>query len=134
MANDKFILMVRAVLALVWAYNGFWEKAVTTDANTDFARALGHIFPQQAPITSVHVLGWTEVLFAVVILSGLFYRVASGLQLLILLFIGVMALLTNTMHNPAATIITSLPLIMCILLVAFYGPGWLAIQFNQRKG
>jgi uncharacterized membrane protein YphA (DoxX/SURF4 family) len=134
MANDKFIFMVRAVLALVWLYNGFWDKVLSGDANSGFAQALGHMFPQQAAITSVHVVGWTETLFAVLILSGFLHRFISWLQLLILLFIGVMGLLTNSVPNPGGMIVMNLPLIMCVLLVAFYGPGWMAIQFNARAG
>jgi uncharacterized membrane protein YphA (DoxX/SURF4 family) len=134
MANDKFIFMVRSVLALVWFYNGFWDKVLATDPNSGFALALGHAFPQQAAITSVHVLGWSETLFAVLILSGFLHRFISWLQLLILLFIGVMAILTNSVHNPVTMIVTNLPLIMCVLLVAFYGPGWMALQVNTRKG
>jgi len=134
MANAKFVFVVRAVLALVWLYNGLWDKILAADPNSNFAKALGNVFPQQAPITSLHVLGWTETLFAVIILSGFFHRFISWLQLLILLFIGLMALLTNAVRNPASTIVNNLPLIMCILLVAFYGPGWAAIQLNKRKG
>jgi uncharacterized membrane protein YphA (DoxX/SURF4 family) len=134
MANAKFVFVVRAVLALVWLYNGLWDKILAGDPSSSLAQALGHAFPQQAPLTTLHVLGWTETLFAVLILSGFLHRFISWLQLLILLFIGVMGLLTNALHNPAAVIVTNLPLVMCILLVAFFGPGWAAIQFNKRKG
>jgi len=134
MANSRFVFVVRTVLALVWLYNGLWDKIFLGDPNSNFAHALGNAFPQQAPITTLHVIGWTETLFAVIILSGLFHRFVSWLQLLILLFIGVMGLLTGAVRNPGGTIVTNLPLIMCILMVAFYGPGWAAIQFNKRKG
>jgi uncharacterized membrane protein YphA (DoxX/SURF4 family) len=134
MANSRFVFVVRAVLALVWFYNGFWDKILAGDPNSNFAHALGNAFPQQAPITTLHVIGWTETLFAVIILSGLFHRLISWLQLLILLCIGVMGLLTSAARNPGAMIITNLPLVMCMLMVAFYGPGWAAIQFNKRKG
>src|SRR5262249_41934026 len=133
MANSRFVFVVRFVLALVWLYNGFVDKILAGDPNSNFAHALGNAFPQQAPIATLHVIGWTETLFAVIIFSGLFHRLVSWLQLLILLFIGVMGLLTGAVRNPGGTIVTNLPLVMCMLMVAFYGPGWAAIQFNKRK-
>jgi len=137
LGSHNFIFVVRCVLATIWFYDGLWLKILAGDRHFLVLKVLGNPFPRLYPVESIRAVGWAETLLAVIILSGLFHRVASWAQFLILLFLGFVGLLTDAIHDPLGWLIANLPFATCIVFVACYGPGGFAISFrnisNLRK-
>jgi uncharacterized membrane protein YphA (DoxX/SURF4 family) len=137
LGSHIFIFVVRCMLATIWFYDGLWLKILAGDRHYTALKILGNPFPRLYPVESIRAVGWAETLLAVIILSGLFHRVASWTQFLILLFLGFIGLSLETIQDPVGWIIANLPLATCIMFVAFYGPGGFAISFrnisNLRK-
>jgi uncharacterized membrane protein YphA (DoxX/SURF4 family) len=132
MGNHKFIFFVRCVLASVWFYDGLWLKVIEIDRHATFLRILGNMLPHLYSFEVIRVVGWLETSFAVVILSGIFHRFVSWMQILILLFLGLMGLSIDTIHNPVGWAVTNLPLVTCMLFVALFGPGGFAVQWRHK--
>jgi uncharacterized membrane protein YphA (DoxX/SURF4 family) len=86
---------------------------------------------QAQPIMAT--IGACETLLAVGILSGLFYRFVSIFQIAIVIAMNLVGIICGggNIQNPVGLIVTNLPLIMCALAIALYGPGEFSIKLGQ---
>lgn len=128
--NDKMIFAIRCVLALIWLYNGLWLKIIEVDPHhlqivSGIARSIG-----RSPKEFLLIIGALETLLAAGILSGLLNRFVSYFQIGIILLMNTIGIIYGggAIKDPLGLIIMNLPVIMCALMVARYGPGAYSIR------
>lgn len=134
MVSSKFIFVVRCVLALVWLYNGLWEKIIAVDTHhLEIVQAVTSTLPRIGPVLVLRTIGGCETLLAVGIISGLFHRFVSWFQIIVLFTMNMIGILCggSSIHNPSGLLIMNLPIIMCALMVAYYGPGSYALRIGK---
>lgn len=116
---DAFALFVRAVLSLVWLYNGLWLKVLAVDPHHAqiVASTLGH----PAWLTTI---GAGESLLAIGILSGWASRLVNGFQLALLIAMNAVGILfSGEIEKPLGLVISNLPLAACAIALIIFGPG-----------
>ena len=120
--NSRFVAGLRLVVSLVWLYQGLWLKVITRDAHhLSIVASVGLPKPEIAML----MIGLGETMIGAAVLSGLFHRLVSGFQIILLLAMNLTGILFGggNVTNPAGLLIGNLPLIMCILAIGLYGPG-----------
>jgi len=122
--KERAVLMgVRAVVALVWIYNGLILKILFVDAEhlalvEEAAGAFG--WPAQVVLATIGVL---ETMLALWIASGRGYQWAMGTQIVLVLALNAGGILLGGMDDPAGLLVGNLPLIACGLVGMAFGPG-----------
>src|SRR4028118_1369359 len=81
--HPKFLFLVRITIALIWLYEGLWQKIVAQDAHE-----LSIVQQFSATLDGARQLmtwiGCAETLLALGVLSGLFARILSWFQIVVL--------------------------------------------------
>jgi uncharacterized membrane protein YphA (DoxX/SURF4 family) len=132
--SPRFVFAIRCVLALVWLFNGLWKKILCVDPHHLAIVSAACSECRLPPQSTLAVIGACETLLALGILSGLFYRFVSIFQIVIVLTMNIIGMIStgSSLANALGVIITNLPLIICALVVARYGPGDFSIRRHPR--
>ena len=81
--NPRFLLIVRCAIALIWLYEGLWQKLIARNAH-ELAIVRQFTDTDNAALQLMSAIGTAETLLAVAILSGLFARPLAWFQIAIL--------------------------------------------------
>lgn len=127
--HPNFLFAVRLVISLTWLYEGLWQKVIIQDAHelsivSQFAAA-----PETAH-GFMMLIGIGETLLAIGVLSGVLHRALAWLQIVLLVSMNGLGIIFGggAIQHPVALIIHNLPLVACIVLVGWYGPGAYALK------
>lgn len=130
--NDRLLFSLRAVMALVWLFNGLWLKILAVDSRhllivSGLAGDAG-----LEPGTALAIIGLAETVLALLILAGVWSRAVQAAQIGLVLAMNCAGILFGggTIENPAGLIISNLPLIACATVVLLEGPG----SWRMRTG
>jgi uncharacterized membrane protein YphA (DoxX/SURF4 family) len=132
--HPHFLLAVRVIIALVWLYEGLWLKVILQDAHE---LSIVQQFAGEPESGRLFMLGigLGETLLALGVLSGLFYGAIAWFQIALLIAMNGLGIIFGggQIKNPAGLIIHNLPLVACILLIGWYGPGACALKLPTRN-
>jgi len=122
--NPLFLLTVRCAIALIWLYEGLWQKLIARDTyELSIVRQFTN--SDDAALQLMSAIGTAETLLAVAILSGLFARPLAWFQISILIVMNLTGIFfgNNTIEQPIGLLIKNMPLLLCMGLVGLYGAG-----------
>lgn len=122
--SPRLLLAIRFVVALIWFYEGFWQKLVMRDAyELSIVRQFTASDTGAAQLMSA--IGTAETLLAIAVLSGLFARPLAWFQVAILVVMNLTGIFfgNDTIEQPVGLLIKNLPLWTCMATIGFYGPG-----------
>ncbi|MHA3772523.1 DoxX-like family protein [Verrucomicrobiota bacterium sgz303538] len=125
--NPHFVAAGRAIVALTWLYQGFWLKVVALDPHhLEIVTHVGFSSPEIA----LRLIGLGETLLGLGVLSGILYRWIALFQIVLIVAMNVTGILFGggSIAHPAGLLIGNLPLLFCIALVGWYGPGSFALR------
>lgn len=124
--SARELLIVRIILAAVWFFNGTYLKLVLVDPeHLKVVEAVGQVGPL-TPANFLFLIGLGETLLGLWILSGWHYKWSCRFQFSLIVLMNVIGILSGGVDNPAALIITNLPLLACIWAAERLGPGGLS--------
>ncbi len=120
---DAYALLVRAVMASVWLYNGLWLKLLARDPH--------HVAIVNATFRDPHLagqmlsgIGLAEAALAIAILLGAAGRWVNGVQIVAVLVMNAVAIFfSGEIPHPLGLIVSNLPLVACALAIVRFGPG-----------
>ena len=122
--SQSLLFCIRLMLGLIWLYNGLWLKILNVSPQH---LAVVQGLQWEGLIGSsllLQIIGWSETLLALGIWSGWHYQTVSWLQFGILLLMNLIGILFSTgIDEPMHLLVQNLPLFLCILIAARYGPG-----------
>ena len=126
--SDRELFVVRLILSAVWLYNGTYLKVIAVDPeHLRVVEAVGQVGPL-APPDFLFLIGLGETILGLWILSGWQYRWSCRLQFALIVLMNLIGILSGGVPNPAAVIITNLPLLACIWMAERLGPGGKGIE------
>ncbi len=124
--HPQIIFSLRIIVALVWLHEGLWQKLIVRAPHeVAVVESVGQIGPI-APLQLLWLIGAGETLLALGVLSGLFWRALSVFQIVLLVTMNTIGILSSggtAIPDPVGLVIKNLPLLMCIALIGWYGPG-----------
>jgi uncharacterized membrane protein YphA (DoxX/SURF4 family) len=134
--NPYFIFVVRVVLAVIWLYNGLWLKVIVVEPHHLIIMKGVVAGTDMSPVLLLKLIGSLETLLAVGILSGALNRFVNFFQIAILLLMNAIGIICGkgAIPHPVGLILSNLPMVMCALMVAFWGPGAWALQLGNGMG
>lgn len=120
---DAFALAARAVMALVWLYNGLWLKLIVADAHHQ--QIVASTFHDAAlGLMIMSGIGAGETLLALGILLGCLPKMVNGVQIGVLVGMNAVGILcSGQIERPAALVVSNLPLVVCAVAIIVFGPG-----------
>lgn len=129
--HPYFLLAVRVIVALIWLYEGLWQKVIARDAHELSIVQQFAATPERARELMI-LIGCGETLLALGVLSGLFCRTLVGFQIFLLVTMNLTGIYFGggTISNPAGLLIHNLPLLVCMTLIGCHGPGALALKLR----
>jgi len=132
--SPRFVFAIRCVLAIVWLYNGLWKKILCIDPHHLAIISTVCSELRLPPELTLNAIGACESLLALGILSGLLYRFVSIFQVVVVLTMNMVGTIGSggNLKATLGLIIMNLPLIMCALVVARYGPGDFSLRHQSR--
>jgi len=133
--RDRSLLLLRCVAALVWLYNGLWQKILLPDPTH-----LAIVLPTAnqlglAPLMFLGLIGLVETVLALWILSGWRCRLANAAQMALLLALNLAGILFGDggVENPVALLVNNLPLFAIGMVLIMEGPGRFALGVPHGK-
>ncbi len=131
--NPRFLLIVRCAIALIWLYEGLWQKLIARDAyELSIVRQFTN--SDDTALQMMSAIGTAETLLAVAILSGFFARPLAWFQISILVVMNLTGIFfgNNTIEQPIGLLIKNMPLLLCMGLIGLYGPGCWKIRARSN--
>lgn len=120
---NAFALAARAVMALVWLYNGLWLKLIVDDAHHEKIVASTFHDPALGKML-LSGIGVAETILALAILSGRWPRLVNGAQIAALVAMNAAGILcSGQIERPAGLVVSNLPLVVCAVAIIVFGPG-----------
>ena len=114
------ILLARFAVAATWLYQGIWVRIIARDSHLYFPWKLGGHLSNTALAIFVGVI---EILLGIAVLIGIWTKPLAILQLLCLLASIAIALAYGYVHHPLGFIVSDLPFLACVGMLAAQGPG-----------
>jgi uncharacterized membrane protein YphA (DoxX/SURF4 family) len=130
--TPQTIFCLRVCVAIVWLYEGLWLKLIE-QAPHELAvvASVGAIGPISR-LQFMQLIGAGETLLAVGVISGLFWRPIAWLQVVLLTAMNSIGIFKggDAISDPGDLIVRNLPLVVCISVIGFYGPGSWALRWQ----
>lgn len=134
--NPDFVCAVRAGVALVWLYEGLWQKLIRRAPHElAVVEGVGGVGPL-TPAQFLQFVGAGETLLALGVLSGLWWRPLAWFQIALLAAMNGVGIVMGggAISDPAGLIVRNVPFVLCIAVVGLYGPGAGALGWSRRGG
>ncbi len=133
--SPRFLLAIRCVVALIWLYEGLWQKLVMRDAY-ELSIVRQFAGSDAGALQLMSAIGTAETLLAIAVLSGIFARPLAWFQITMLVVMNLTGIFfgNGTIEHPIGLLIKNLPLWFCMALIGFYGPGWWSREKRTSDG
>jgi uncharacterized membrane protein YphA (DoxX/SURF4 family) len=132
--HPSFLLLIRLVVAVIWLYEGLWQKVIVRDAH-ELSIVQSFAATPEAAHQLMLLIGGGETLLGLGVLSGLFPRFIACFQIALLLTMNGIGILFGggKIANPVGLIIHNLPLLACMACMGLYGPGPFSLRLSVRR-
>lgn len=132
--HPAFLLLTRLIVALIWFYEGAWQKVIARDAH-ELSIVQSFATTPEAAHQLMLLIGAGETLLGLGVLSGLFPRFIACFQIILLLTMNGIGILFGggKIANPVGLLIHNLPFLACIACLGLYGPGPFSLTLPIRR-
>jgi uncharacterized membrane protein YphA (DoxX/SURF4 family) len=113
------ILLARLAVAATWLYQGIWVRIISHNYHIYFPWKISHLSPSVLGIFT----GVIEILLGVAVLIGIWTKPLAITQLILMLVAIVIAIAYGYTSHPIGFIISELPFVACIGMLAAQGAG-----------